>query len=152
MAVECSSSLTRRVALGAAGAALALLGGCVVVPAEPYEIGAPVVVFSQTPESTCTWSRSSRASSCSPSSRWMAFIYWRPSVSLGIWGGWGGGSHWHGRGDRHWRGNPGRGGSHWQGNPGRGGNHWQGNPGRGGGNWGRGGGFRGGREGGVRRP
>ena len=43
MAVECSSSLTRRVALGAAGAALALLGGCVVVSAEPYEIGAPVV-------------------------------------------------------------------------------------------------------------
>ncbi len=73
-------------------------------------------------------------------------------VALGIWGGWGGGNHWHGRGDRHWRGNPGRGGSHWQGNPGRGGNHWQGNPGRGGGNWGRGGGFRGGREGGVRRP
>ena len=35
MAVECSSSLTRRVALGAAGAALALLGGCVVVSAEP---------------------------------------------------------------------------------------------------------------------
>ena len=150
MAVECSSSLTRRVALGAAGAALALLGGCVVVSAEPYEIGAPVV-YSGAAYAPYYGSAYYGA----PAYYYGApgyYPYWRPSVSLGIWGGWGGGSHWHGRGDRHWRGNPGRGGSHWQGNPGRGGNHWQGNRGRGGGNWGRGGGFRGGREGGVRRP
>ena len=135
MVVQCSSSLARRTALGVAGVALALLGGCVVAPVEPYEVGAPVV-----------YSGAAYAPYYGSSYYYGAPYYrpyYGPSVSLGIWGGWGGG--------RHWRGHGGRGDHHWRGHPGRGGNHWQGNPGRGGGNWGRGGGFRGGREG-VRRP
>ena len=89
MAVECSSSLTRRVALGAAGAALALLGGCVVVSAEPYEIGAPVV-YSGAAYAPYYGSAYYGA----PAYYYGApgyYPYWRPSVSLGIWGGWGGG-------------------------------------------------------------
>ena len=140
MVVQCSSSLARRAALGVAGVALALLGGCVVAPVEPYEVGAPVV-YSGTPYYYGGYE--------APAYYYGAPYYrpyWGPAVSLGFFGSWGSGNRWHGHrggGDRHWRGNPGRGG-----------NHWQGNPGRGGGNWGRGGG--GGRRGfeswGNRRP
>ncbi|MDO5691478.1 MAG: hypothetical protein Q4G70_03220 [Pseudomonadota bacterium] len=120
--------MARRIALGVAGAALALLGGCVVAPVEPYEIGAPVVYSGTvyTPYYGGTYYGA-------PTYYYGAPVYqpyWRPSMSLGIWGG---GRHWHGRGDRHWHGNPGRG------------NRWQGNAGNGGA-------FRGGREGGIRRP
>ena len=96
MAVECSSSLKRRAALGAAAMAAALLGGCVVAPMEPYEIGVPVVYSSTvyTPYYGGAYYGAPLYYYGPP-----AYYrpYWGPSVSLGIWGGWGGGRHWHGR-------------------------------------------------------
>ncbi len=132
MAVECSSSLKRCVALGAAAAALALLGGCVVAPADPYEIGAPVVysstVYAPYGGSVYYGAPVYPGYYHAPGYR----PYWGPAVSIGIWGGSGG---------RHWHGHRRPGGSHWHGRP----------PGRGF-DGGRGGAFRGGREGVNRRP
>ena len=50
MAVQPSSSLARRTALGLAAGALALLGGCVVAPIDGYgyDVGAPVAYPSGT--------------------------------------------------------------------------------------------------------
>jgi len=40
MAIQCSSRMGRRLGLGIAAVALALLGGCVVAPMDPYAVGA----------------------------------------------------------------------------------------------------------------
>lgn len=111
MVVECSSSLARRLALGAAGAALALLGGCVVAPMEPYELGAPVVYSSATVLAPYGGSvyYGVPAYTYGPGYYAPGYYYgpyWRPSVSIGIWGG-SGGRHWHGHrrpGGQHWSG------------------------------------------------
>lgn len=129
MAVQCSSSLGRRLALGGAGAALALLAGCVAVPAGPYEVGAPVVYPG------AVYGAPYYAPGYAYPYGYPYYgrpYYWGPSFSLGLWGGWGGGH-------RHWRDHGG-------------GRDWHGRPGPGRGPWGGAGGFRGGREGGVRRP
>lgn len=49
MRAEMTSSGLRRLALGAAGAALALLGGCVVAPVGAYDVGVPVVSYPTEP-------------------------------------------------------------------------------------------------------
>ncbi|QTD47024.1 hypothetical protein [Ottowia testudinis] len=117
MVFQCSSSLARRAALGTAGAALALLTGCVVAPVEAYDMGAPVV-YTAPGYASYHGPAYYRAPYYAP--------YWGPSLSLGIHGGFGGSGG-------HWRGPPGRGGGHWQRPPSAGGGHWQRPPGAGGG-------------------
>lgn len=124
MAVQCSPSMARRWALGLAGAALALLGGCVAVPVAPYEVGAPVAYPDAVYSSPYYYGTPYYYGA-------VPYYYGRPyyggpSLSLGIYGRSGSGHHWRGPrgGDRHWR-----------------------SPGRPGGNWERGGGFRDGNDG-----
>ncbi len=108
MVLRCSSSAARRLALGAAGLALALLGGCVVAPVEPYEIGAPVVYSggAYAPYYGNAYYGAPTYYYGAPYYR----PYWGPTVSLGIWGGWGGGRAYGRPGYHHGRGAPGRGG------------------------------------------
>lgn len=149
MAVECSSSLTRRLALGVAGVALALLGGCVLAPVEPYEIGAPVVYSGAAYDGSVYYGAPTYYYGAP-----QAYRYWGPAWSLGFYGRYDGDRHWRGPrgGDgRHWRAPPPRGGSHWQRPPRQGGSQWQAPPGRGASPSGRVGPPRGGRDGGARR-
>ena len=104
MAAPNSSSLVRRAGLLLAGGVLAVLGGCVVAPIDPYyEVGTPVVVspasssyYYGSPYYTPYWSRP---------------YYAAPPVSIGIhgWFGSGGGRHWQGQRGGH-RGHWSRGG------------------------------------------
>ncbi len=117
MAVQPSSSLARRTALGLAAGALALLGGCVVAPVDAYDVGAPVVYPSTTYSAPYYYDAPvyGGAPYYQP--------YYSPSLSLGIYGHTG--NRW--RGDDNWRGNPNR----WRGNDGWRGNrgNWRGNDG-----------------------
>ena len=102
MVIQDSSSRARRVALGSAAAALVLLTGCVAVPMDAYDPGAPVV-YSDAPYYGSTYYGSTYYGG---PAYYGAPVYqqpyWGPAVSLGIYGGFGG--------DRgHWRGPPGRG-------------------------------------------
>ncbi len=98
MAVQCSSSIARRVALGMAGAALALLSGCVVAPLGPYEVGAPV----DYPAAPVYGS---------PYYYGAPSYYWGPpAVSLGFHGRFGGGRNWNGGHHGGQRGHWGQGG------------------------------------------
>ena len=108
MLLRCSSSLARRLATGAAGLALALLGGCVVAPVGPYEVGAPVV-YSDGAYAPYYGNAYYGAPTYYGAPYYRP--YWGPAVSLGIWGGWGGGGRSY-SGPRHYhgRGMPGRGG------------------------------------------
>ena len=97
MAVGCSSSLARRGALLLAGGALALLGGCVVAPIDPYyEVGAPVVVQ---PGPAYTYYGAPYYAA--PYSAWQRPYYAAPPVSIGIWGRVGGGGGHRHHGPRH---------------------------------------------------
>ena len=121
MVIQDWSSRARRVALGSAAAALVLLTGCVAVPMDAYDPGAPVV-YSDAPYYGLTY--------YGGPAYYVAPVYqqpyWGPAVSLGIYGGFGG--------DRgHWRGPPGRGHGHWDRPPGAGGGQWHRPPGAGGG-------------------
>ncbi|WOP14293.1 hypothetical protein [Ottowia sp. SB7-C50] len=107
MVVKCSSSLARRLAAGAGVALAALLGGCVVAPVGPYEVGAPVVYSNPgyAPYYGNAYYGAPAAYYSAPYYR----AYWGPTVSLGIWGGWGGGRSYGHRG-HHGHGAHGRGG------------------------------------------
>ena len=123
MVIQDWSSRARRVALGSAAAALVLLTGCVAVPMDAYDPGAPVV-YSDAPYYGSTYYGGPAYYGAPVYQQ----PYWGPAVSLGIYGGFGG--------DRgHWRGPPGRGHGHWQRPPGAGGGQWNRPPGAGGGSW-----------------
>lgn len=98
MAVRCSSSLARRLALALAATALAGLGGCVVAPVDPYhEIGAPVLVqpgyaYQGAPYTPYYYP--------APYAYWPRPYYAAPPVSIGIWGHIGG-RHRHGHHHHH---------------------------------------------------
>ena len=72
---------------GALAATLALLGGCVAVPVEPYEPGAAVAY----PGYETTVVTPGYYSAPAP------YYYGAPPVSLGVWGWSGGSRHWHDR-------------------------------------------------------
>ena len=89
MAVRCSSSFARRGALALAAGALALLGGCVVAPIDPYyEVGAPMVVQ---PGPSYGYSTPYYAAPYYGGPYWQRPYYAAPPVSIGIWGHVGGG-------------------------------------------------------------
>ena len=85
MAVQCSPRMARRMGLGAAAAALALLGGCVAVPADSYQVGDPVAY----PAATYGDVYYAPGYSTYP-----APYYYGPPVSVGVYG-WSGGRNWH---------------------------------------------------------
>ena len=66
----------RGLGAGVLAAALALLGGCVVAPVEPYDVGAPVAY----PAYGSTLVTPGYYSAPAP------YYYGAPSVSLGVWG------------------------------------------------------------------
>lgn len=80
------SALYKRWTLLALSAGMMLLGGCAVVPADPYYVGAPVAYPSG-------YYQSYGVPYYAP-----APVYVTPPVSIGLWGTFGGGSRWHGRG------------------------------------------------------
>ena len=80
MAVQCSSRTARRLGLGAAAAALALLGGCVVAPVEPYQVGDPVA-YPATVSGDVYYGGTG----------YYGYPYYGvPSLSFGVYQGWGG--------------------------------------------------------------
>ena len=87
MAVRASSRLTRRLAGAAALAALAVLGGCVVAPVGPYDVGTPVAY----PAGSYGYPVYGDAYYGSP---YYSAPYWGPAVSLGVYGWSGGHNHW----------------------------------------------------------
>ncbi|MBP7454021.1 MAG: hypothetical protein KA914_14650 [Ottowia sp.] len=123
MAVQPSSSLARRTALGLAAGALALLGGCVVAPIDGYgyDVGAPVAYPSGTYSAPYYYEAPAYGSGYY-GTPYYSQPYYNPSISLGIYGGsrgnnWRGNDRW--RGNNNWRGN-----DRWR-NPG----DWHGNRG-----------------------
>ena len=81
MVIQDSSSRARRVALGSAAAALVLLTGCVAVPMDAYDPGAPVV-YSDAPYYGSTYYGGPAYYGAPVYQQ----PYWGPAVSLGIYG------------------------------------------------------------------
>ncbi|MFT4195701.1 hypothetical protein [Ottowia sp.] len=84
MAVQCSSRTARPWGLGVAAVALALLGGCVAVPVEPYQVGDPVA-YPATVYGDGYYAPGY--------STYAAPYYYGPPLSVGVYG-WSGGRYW----------------------------------------------------------
>jgi hypothetical protein len=108
----------------AAVAAMLALGGCVVAPVGPYEVGNPTVYSAD----GVAYGGGPYYSAPYGYYPYAAPYYWGPSLSLGFYGGWGGG-----HGYRPGPGRPGWGNGRPPGMGGGGGGGWGGGHGGGGG-------------------
>lgn len=87
MAVQCSSRVARVLGLGAAATALALLGGCVVAPVDPYQVGEPVAYPAATYNGGYYYGPGYYGGYSVP-------YYYGPALSLGIYGGYNNSRGW----------------------------------------------------------